>query len=175
MFTPYQVDFISRVNLNLCIISLNSIPVSAQVKVVKTWVNGWATTHRIKGNFFRTCMLGCTDAPDSLAHYLMCPIIYAVCLHVLPNTCEDPLVRCGLCEPSHECLLSVACIFFAYHALKSRVNSEFDECIPENFDYKPYVIHFAQAFCTEAGGLGLYHGLFDHDRFFNRFLMHTPY
>ena len=170
LFYPYQLDYVGTVNLQQCVNSLNMIPDSARVKVVKTWLNGWATSSRIKGNFQRTCLLGCPDAFDSVAHYLMCPKIYAVGSFVLPSTSTDPLIRCGLCRPSKESLLAVACTFCAYHALKARINTEFDECIPENFDYTRMWIFFAQAFAAEAVAVGIYCSLFDPDSFLNRSL-----
>ena len=71
LFTPYDIDFVNVVNLDLCNNSLDSISASDRAKVIKTWLNGWATTYRIKEDFFHSCFLGCMDKPDSLAHYLM--------------------------------------------------------------------------------------------------------
>lgn len=170
LFDPYHVDFTNCVNLQQCINTLNTITDSARVKVVKTWLNGWATSCRIKGNFERTCLLGCPDARDSAAHYLMCPRIFAVCRFVLPTSSDDPLIRCGLCRPARESMLSVACSFYAYHALKARINSEFAGCILAYVDYTPFWIFFAQSFAAEAVALGISCSHFDPDSFLNRFL-----
>ena len=104
-----------------CIPALDLISIPDKTKVIKTWLNGWATTYRIKGDFKRDCLLGCLGEPDSLAHYLMCPRIYACLLHVVPSTSDDPLTRCGVANPSKVSLLVVACAFSAYHALKAQV------------------------------------------------------
>ena len=126
LFAPFEIDFVNSVNLDSCISALDLISIPDKTKVIKTWLNGWATTYRIKGDFKRDCLLGCLGEPDSLAHYLMCPRIYACLLHVVPSTSDDPLTRCGVANPSKVSLLVVACAFSAYHALKARINSEFD-------------------------------------------------
>jgi hypothetical protein len=167
LFTPYDIDFVNMVKLDLCTSSLNSISVSDRTKVIKTWLNGWATTYRIKGDFFHSCLLGCNNEPDSQAHYLMCPRIYASMRHVVPSTSGDPLIRCGLCNPSKESFLSVACTFFAYHALKARINNEFSACIPINVDMTPYWIFFAQSFSAEAVERALSRTFFDPSSFLN--------
>ena len=131
LFVPYDIDFSHSVKLNFCISSLKLISVPDRAKVIKTWLNGWATTYRIKGDFFHNCLLGCPSEPDSLARYLVCPRIYACMRFVVPGTNPDPLTRCGLCNPSKANLLSTACMFYAYHALKAKMNSEFDACIPD--------------------------------------------
>ena len=51
-------------------------------------------------------------------------------------------------------------MFYAYHALKAKINSEFDACIPD-IDKTPFWIYFAQSFSAEAGELGLSTTLFD--------------
>ena len=131
----------------------------------QTWLNGWATTYRIKGDFFHGCLLGCIDKPDSLAHYLMCPRICASVRYVVPSTSDDPLIRCGLCEPSKEIFLTTACTFHAYHALEAIINNEFDACIPNHIDMTPYWIFFAQSFSAEAVERALSRTLFDPSSF----------
>jgi len=164
LFAPYEINY-NLVNIDSCIHSLNLVSAPSRVKIVKTWLNGWATTYRIKGDFRRSCLLGCTGEPDSLAHYLMCPRIYACVQFVLPDTHEDPLIRIGLRSPSRESLLCTACMFHAYHALKAKINSVFDACIPDYTDYTHYWIFYAQSFSAEAGEHGLTSTLFDPDSF----------
>ena len=161
VFVPYDIDFLYSVKLDSCISSLKLISVPDRAKVIKTWLNGWATTYRIKGDFFHNCLLGCPSEPDSLAHYLMCPRIFACMQFVVPSTSGDPLTRCGLCNPSKVSFLSTACMFFAYHALKARINSQFDSCIPHFVDMNPYWIYFAQSFSAVAGERSLSSTLFD--------------
>ena len=170
-FAVFEMDFGNSVNLDSCISALDLISIPDKTKVIKTWLNGWATTYRIKGDFKRDCLLGCPGEPDSLAHYVMCPRIYACLLHVLPSTSDDPLARCGVANPSRMSLLAVACTFSAYHALKARINSEFDACIPQYVDMTPYWIFFAQSFSAEAGERALTRTLFDPSSFLQRFLI----
>ena len=42
-------------------------------KVVKTWLNGWAMSHRMHEDVVLGCLVGCNDASDSLSHYVFCP------------------------------------------------------------------------------------------------------
>ena len=167
MFTPFEIDFVNVIKLDCCISSLNLVSVSDRAKVVKTWLNGWATTYRIKGDFFHSCLLGCPGEPDSLKHYIMCPRIFACMRFIVPSSSNDPLIRCGLCNPSRESLSATACVFFAYHALKARINSEFSTCIPNTVDMTPYVIYFAQSFSAVAGERALTSTLFDPASFLN--------
>ena len=95
LLAPYEIHH-NSVNLDLCIKSLNLISGPSRVRVVKTWLNGWATTDRIKGDFRRSCLLGCPGEADSLAHYLMCPRVFASVKFVVNTAHEDPLIRVGL-------------------------------------------------------------------------------
>ena len=127
LFAPYEIHH-NSVNLDRCIISLNLISGPSRVRVVKTWLNGWATTDRIKGDFRRSCLLGCPGEADSLAHYLMCPRVFASVKFVVNTAHEDPLIRVGLrsgrgdpasrvSPQNREALLITSCMFHAYHAL----------------------------------------------------------
>ena len=162
-------SYTTVVNLNACIDSLNLISVGDRAMVIKTWLNGWATTNRIKGEFARDCLLGCCGEPDSLNHYLRCPRMYACQLHVIPRTSEDPLIRCGLACPDRINLAATACTFSAYHALKGRINHEFEGCIPPHTDMTSYWIFFAQSFATAAGECSLTRTLFNPSSFLNSF------
>jgi hypothetical protein len=68
-----------------------------------------------------------------------------------PSTSDDPLNRCGLRNPSRKSLLAIACICFAYHALKVGINGEFSMCIPQSVGMTTCVIYFAQSFLAVAG------------------------
>ena len=170
LFAPFEIDFTLIVNLEHCIKSLNLVQVPVRVKVIKTWLNAWATTNRIKGDFSRDCLLGCANAPDSLAHYLNCPRVFACSHFVVPSSSDDPLIRCGLCMPTRVSLLITACTFSAYHALKAKINSKFDARLPEDVDMIPYWVFFAQSFAAEAVAFGLSRQHFDPHSFLSRFL-----
>ena len=165
MSAPYEVDFANRIHLAECIDVLQELNVSDRAKVVKTWLHGWATSHRIKGEFLHNCLLGCMDSTDSLAHYLQCPRLFAAVSFLWQEASADPLVRCGLCQPSKRSLVQVACTFSAYHALKGRFLVEFassgNSLIPSD---KHWVL-FAQSLAAAAVESCLTSTLFDPAQF----------
>jgi hypothetical protein len=46
LFSPFVVDCQSHVNLERCFGMLKDCKVADAIKVIKWWVNGWATSHR---------------------------------------------------------------------------------------------------------------------------------
>ncbi len=140
LFDPFVLDFDSKIDLNSCIATLNSVSVPDRAMVVKTWLNGWATSYRIKGEHMHQCFLGCSGGNDSLCHYLQCPRIYAACCLLISGTPSDPLERCGLVNPTRNSFLLVASIFSAYHSLKHHILSRYDDGIPINLDFLQYWI-----------------------------------
>ncbi len=65
------------IDLDACFESLKLLGVADRAKVAKSWLHGWATSHRIKGDVLHNCLLGCQDTVDGMSHYLQCPRIYA--------------------------------------------------------------------------------------------------
>jgi len=155
MFLPYELDFSSVINLNSCISTLNSVGVTDRAMIIKTWLHGWATSYRIKGDHLHRCFLGCMGGRDSLSHYLLCPRMYAACCFLIPETPNDPLKRWGLVEPSRNSFLLIASIFTAYHALKHHILQRYDAGIPENCDFWHLWIFFVQSLAAESGVRGL--------------------
>ena len=47
--------------------------------MVKSWLHGWATTHRIKGELMHSCLVGWTNGVDSMSYYLQYPRTFACC------------------------------------------------------------------------------------------------
>ena len=92
-------------------------------------------------------MLGCELDPDSLSHYL----IRAAIRCVSPEASADPLVRCGLCEPSVHASKFVACMFSVYHSLKHKFNCLFEASRYDNMDYHTHFVFFVQSLSAEAG------------------------
>ena len=88
------------------------------MRVLKTWVNSWATTHRCQEAMRFPCLFGCSDAKDSLTHYVMCPILFALNRQLCPTTPACPLRRLGLKLPTVDSALLVACMSAGYHAVK---------------------------------------------------------
>ncbi len=54
-------------------------------RVFKTWVHSWATSYRMHEHVLLPCLSGCPGQPDRLAHYLMCPMLYALQV-LIPDT-----------------------------------------------------------------------------------------
>ncbi len=152
------------INLDECFSALKLVGVADRAKVVKTWLHGWATSHRIKGDFLHNCLLGCDDSIDGLSHYLQCSRIFAVCKFVWNDSPACPLERCGLKNPSKQNLLMSACAFGAYHALKNKIKSRID-ANPLDTDYSANWIFFAQSFSAEAVERSLVRKLFDPSAF----------
>ena len=144
--------------------ALKLVGVADRAKVTKTWLHGWATSHRIKGDFLHNCLLGCDDSIDGLSHYMQCPRLYAVCKFVWNDSPSCPLERCGLKNPSKQNLLMSACAFGAYHALKNKIRSRI-HADPLDIDYRANWTFFAQSFMAEAVERSLVRTLFSSSEF----------
>ena len=59
-------------------------------KVIKTWLNSWATLHRLCEDLMLECILGCKDAPYSMTHYVCCPHLFAFQRFVFDGISDDP-------------------------------------------------------------------------------------
>ena len=98
---------------------LFKLPHSAASHIWKSWVNAWATTHRMHEPCLLQCIFGC-EAPDALEHYLVCNPMW----NVLQRQCQrsfslplpsSPLARLGLSDPSLPILGVLSACFHAYH------------------------------------------------------------
>lgn len=70
LLSPHDFDF----NVQNCLEVLkavSSIPLAT--KVIKTWLNGWISSYRMREDTLHNCLLGCREERDSLQHYLQCP------------------------------------------------------------------------------------------------------
>ena len=147
--------------------------VADTIKEIKTWVNGWATSHRYHENKLLPCLFGCSGRIDSLSHYLQCPALLALWRFLACGVAsEDPLIRWGLMHPCKDTYLYISCIFSGYHAVR-RDLCEFGIF----FEYKQLVLHsaqlrrarsvFAETFKVEARELALAHRQFSLPDFFS--------
>ena len=94
------------------------------MKVIKTWLNGWATSHRMHEDKVLCCILGCGDGSlDSLTHYIHCPHMLAFQRYLFENVSTDPLIRFVIKHPETFSLKVNSCLFSAYHALKGDIRS----------------------------------------------------
>ena len=139
-------------------------------RVLRTWTNGWCTSRRFQERPVHPCYYGCTFGEDSLEHYLLCPVLYALLRFFfsegfrLPGfeIHEEPHMRIGLYNPSVIELKIVACTFSAYHAMKSRYRDWFyrggclipSAPIPTHL-HRNFLGLFAETFSAEANELSL--------------------
>ena len=120
IFHPYQVAP-ADLSLSLAPDIMNDLRKHDCMRIIKTWTNSWATSHRMHECTLLPCLFGCEGREDSLNHYVMCPLLLGLLELIKPETSVWPLVRWGLKQPTRESLLSVACVFSSYHACKRRV------------------------------------------------------
>ena len=110
LFHPFEIKFdgcsshlgaeFPIIDLPVALATLGGLGQACAAMVMKTWLNGWVTSHRMHCEVLHSCLLGCPGAPDSLAHYIMCPGIYAAMAFTSSDTSSDPVARLGLFRPS---------------------------------------------------------------------------
>ena len=152
----------NHIDLTECFKVLSEIGVANRSKVIKTWLNGWVTSHRMHEPQLLGCLLGCEGQPDKLSHYVQCPRVYAAATFVIPDTSDDPLIRIGLKFVSKRSLGISACIFTGYHGLKAKIRCN---STPSDMDYFSNWCLFAQHCNAEAVECGLCSTLFASDSF----------
>ena len=147
LFAPF---LISDVDIHNAFALLQTLPPVPALKVIKTWLNGWATSRRMKEDVTLPCLLGCDGGEDSLNHYVQCPHLFAFCKYLF-NSDACPLIRLGIKCPTTLNLKIVSCVFSAYHALKAQVR---DGRISMHENTRTIRISwsvFADALAAEAG------------------------
>ncbi len=109
MVAPYTASA-EDLQVRACMTALKRLRQHDAMRVVKTWVNSWATTDRYHEAIRLPCIFGC-PCKDKLAHYIGCPILFYLTSQVLPQVPALPLERIGLGSPSiHNCKIA-ACVF----------------------------------------------------------------
>ena len=163
LFAPFQVDYCSVVNLDQVISLLKQVQPHSGLKVIKTWLNGWATSSRMKEDVVLPCLLGCSHGEDSLKHYVMCSHMFAFCNYVFKvDSC--PLSRFAIRNPSIQNLYILACVFSAYHAVKGQVRGGKID-VHENAWIRNAWSVFADVLAAEAGGCHIDHVSFSLPKF----------
>ncbi len=64
-FLPFAVSA-SDLDLEASLHALKGIGVGNRAKVLKTWLNGWVTSHRMSEPVLLNCIVGCPDEPEPL-------------------------------------------------------------------------------------------------------------
>ena len=87
------------------------------MKVIKTWVNAWATSTRLHETNSLPCLFGCVGMRDDFAHYVECKVLNSLCKFLLESHPQDPLIAFGFLSPSVQHFKQLCCIFSGYHAM----------------------------------------------------------
>ena len=96
LFSPFDINADGMLQVDLAIQTLKKVGGHIALKVIKTWLNGWVTSHRMHEDPILPCLLGCRGQSDTLEHYIMCPHVYAIQRFLLAEVSSDPLVRFGI-------------------------------------------------------------------------------
>jgi hypothetical protein len=72
------------------------------------------------------CVFGCPASKDQLAHYVMCPILFALQALLIPDCPADPCKRIGLTDLSCQAALTISATFAGYHAIRRTPQLEND-------------------------------------------------
>jgi len=123
LFAPYDIYAEDGADIDAAFSLLNNVAGHIGLKVVKSWLNGWATSHRMHEDPMLNCILGCNDAPDSLNHYVFCPHLFAFQRYLFDGVSDDPLIRFGIKSPGIFSFKVISCLFSAYHALKGEIRA----------------------------------------------------
>ena len=122
LFAPYHIDFSRKVDVDRALALLHHFRPQEALKVIKTWLNGWATSAHMHEEVLLPCLLGCTYGEDSLNHYLQCPHVVAFCKFFFFFLIDSrPLICIAIKSPTINNLKATSCVFTAYHALKGQV------------------------------------------------------
>jgi len=168
MFSPFVIDVERDLDLHGALSMLKDINGSMALRILKTWLNGWATSHRMSETPVLDCLLGCECGRDSLSHYVMCPHLYALVGYFFEGTSDDPLIRLGLKSPTISSFKVAACVFSAYHALKAKVRCGQIRMQPDSQTkvlLRQAWSVFAEALAAEAGECQLSHWSFSLPKF----------
>ena len=100
LFLPYDIQVDGALDINSIFETLQKLEGHASIKVVKTWLNGWATSTRMHEDKDLGCLLGCCNQHDSLRHYIHCPHLLALQKYLFQDISDEPRIRFGIKDPS---------------------------------------------------------------------------
>ena len=174
IFDPYKLDFENTIDLDESIKVMGSLHATAMARVLKTWTNGWITSHRMHEEYVHPCLLGCQGKKDDLSHYVHCPYIFCIMKFLVPEVSSDPILRLGLVNSTVPKLKNVCCMFSAFHGLRASVHAGkiklqplTSTCMNDGTVLRRSWSTFAQAFCVEALELAVHTRSFSLPKFIN--------
>ena len=156
LFFPYDIHCDGGANFPDALGLLEKTKGHIATKVLKSWLNGWATSERMHEDIALRCVLGCSDAPDSLSHYVVCPHMFAFQKFIFDGISDDPLIRFGIKSPCISSFKVISCLFSAYHTVKAAVRSGTINVHEETVTGPTLRVIwsvFAEAMAAEAGEL----------------------
>ncbi len=143
IFAPYDIPLFNYPCISAL---LRQIRKHDAMRVIKTWVNSWATSYRMHEPVLLPCLFGCIDSCDQFSHYVTCPILFALQTLMTPQAPQDPLERIGLVNISRGSALAVSCTFAGYHAVRRAIKlSHAVQTLPDQFRsvaHTTFVDHF---------------------------------
>ena len=95
---------------------------------LKTATNAWCTSHRMHETNKLTCIFGCSDLPDRIDHYIICPLLWSI-LHEFFGGDFPPnlFARLILFNPCERNLYILAAAFDIHHGVKIGLREVADE------------------------------------------------
>ena len=172
LFDPYDIFDGDGADSDSAFSILKNIRGDCALKVIKTWLNGWATSHRMHEDHALGCLFGCGDGSmDSMNHYIHCPHLLAFQSFLFENIAVDPLIRFGIKHPQTHNLLVLSCLFSAYHALKGEVRSGKINVHASGWIKVAWSV-FANALKAEAGEMQLIARAFSLPKFIGFLVQH---
>ena len=130
LFHPIDIQADEALDINAIFETLRKLEGPASIKVIKTWLNGWATSTRMHEEKDLGCLLGCCNQPDSLKHYIHCKHLCALQKFLFQEVSEEPQIRFGIKDPSVSFFKIIGFTFSAYHALKAKYrNGQFSNAL----------------------------------------------
>ena len=168
LFLPYDIQADGALDINSIFETLRKLGGSASMKVIKTWLNGWATSTRMHEDKDLGCLLGCCNQSDSLKHYIHCPRLFALQKFLFQDISEEPRIRFGIKDPSISFFKIIGFTFSAYHALKAKYRSGQFRIAPDEMTSTQMRLNwniFAEVLAAEAGEARVFHRAFSMPKF----------
>ncbi len=152
IFSPYDIPCFNYPSISALLKQLRK---HDALRVIKTWVNSWATSYRMHEPVLLPCLFGCDGATDQLSHYVMCPILFALQTLLIIDAPQNPLERIGLINITRRTALSVSCTFAGYHAVRRAISLDLNHnTLPDNLRAHAHAI-FVDHFWAASLEMGL--------------------
>ena len=120
--------------------SCKSLPPSSMMALLRTWSNGWFTTHRTQaknnGGIKLPCIFGCDDEEDSLHHYICCEPLWTLIISCTVNQTSllhlPAANKICLVNPSSVNISLWVMAFQVYHALRNTYSHEITRAVQQS-------------------------------------------